>query len=138
MLECFSLLIFVSPRGRLSHFELSWRHRGWWQACGEVFRAVIGDSTVFAHADNAAFDMTVHSAHRWNQVRKKDKRACPVRVYLCILLVARDTKYARFRSCQGGLRYPGTPTEATGVLPGYIQPYCNSISLLVAKIPPGG
>ncbi len=53
---------------RLSHFELSWHKIGWRRACVELARAVAGNSLIFSRPDNAAFDMTVHSAHRWNQV----------------------------------------------------------------------
>lgn len=57
------------PNSRLSHFQMSWRHLGWRRACVEVARAIAGDSVIFARPDNAAFDMTVHSASRYNQVR---------------------------------------------------------------------
>lgn len=53
---------------RLSHFELSWHGLGWRRAFVELARAVVGDSVIFSRPDNAAFDMTVHSAHRYNQV----------------------------------------------------------------------
>ncbi|CAM9396560.1 unnamed protein product [Pylaiella littoralis] len=57
---------------RLSHFQLSWHHLGWHRACAEFARALVGDSVIFARPDNAAFDMTVHSAHRWNQEIRTD------------------------------------------------------------------
>lgn len=60
------LAFFLSIR-RLEHFGLSWRKLGLSKAVNELLRAVVGDSWIFSRPDNAAFDMTVHSAHRWNQ-----------------------------------------------------------------------
>lgn len=61
---------------RLSHFQLSWQHLGLWRGCSAVVRAAVGDSAIFAREDNAAFDMTVHSAHRWNTVGPLPLRCC--------------------------------------------------------------
>lgn len=36
---------------------------------------MVGDSAIFSRPDNAAFDMTVHSAHRWNQVGARGQEA---------------------------------------------------------------
>ncbi|CAM9419840.1 unnamed protein product [Ectocarpus sp. 12 AP-2014] len=61
---------FFDPR--LSHFELSWRRRGWRQGLKDVALAVVGKSAIYSQPDNAAFDMTVQSAHRLNQEIQTD------------------------------------------------------------------
>lgn len=67
--------VWLSSCLRLSHFELSWRRRGWRQGLKDVALAVVGKSAIYSQPDNAAFDMTVQSAHRLNQVGLVVKRS---------------------------------------------------------------
>lgn len=80
--SCFRSFFFGVPVSvllsfclRLSHFGLSWRRRGWRQGLKDVALAVMGKSAIYSQPDNAAFDMTVQSAHRLNQVRLVIKRS---------------------------------------------------------------
>lgn len=79
------LAVFLDPcpsAYRLVHFQLSWRHLGLRRAVAEVWRAAVGNSVIFSRADNAAFDMTVQSAHRWNQVGAIGNDGC----YYCTVV----------------------------------------------------
>lgn len=74
---CFPCRHALFPR--LSSFQLSLRHLGPWRALVELWRTITADSYVFMGEDNAAFDITVHSAHRWNRVGFNDD-ACSHRM----------------------------------------------------------
>jgi hypothetical protein len=50
---------------QLQHWQFSWRY-GVSQAAGHLARALCGYSAIFNAGDNAAFDLTPHSAAVWN------------------------------------------------------------------------
>jgi hypothetical protein len=50
---------------QLQHWQFSWRY-GVSQAAGHLARALCGYSAIFNAGDNAAFDLTPHSAAAWN------------------------------------------------------------------------